>query len=178
MIGVLGVSAVAAGVWGGCQSSPNVIDPYLAGPRAAQGKVPRPVDLLLPQNIRIHPFTTLQTLEGRDVMGIEAHMEALDAFGDPTKAFGDVRFELYEFQANSPDNKGKRLNVWLVGIGDAANNMVHWDRVTRSYLFKLELTSQVKLGKTSGPAERYVLVAVFASPYTQRLFAEHVMSVR
>ena len=169
---MIGVAVLAAGVLGGCQSSPNVIDPYLAGPQAAQGKVPRPVDLLLPQKIRIHPFTTLHTLEDRNVRGIEARVEALDAFGDPTKAFGDVRFELYDYRPNSPDNKGKRLNVWQVGIGDPGSNMAHWDHVTRSYLFKLELTKQTE------PAERYVLVAVFASPYTQRLFAEHVMTVR
>ena len=159
-------------VAGGCQPSPNVIDPYLEGPRAAQGKVPRPVDLLLPQKIRIHPFTAIRVLEDRNVLGVEARIEALDAFGDPTKAFGDVRFELYAHRANGPDNKGRRLNVWQVSIGDPGSNMVHWDHVTRSYLFKLELTQQAE------PADRYVLVAIFASPYTQRLFAEHVVVIR
>ena len=167
------VAVVAAVVAGGCRSTPNVVTPYLEGPRAAQGKVPRPIDLLLPQKIRIHPFTTLRTLEDRDVLGVEARIEAIDAFGDPTKAFGDVRFELHAYRVNGPDNKGKRLNVWQISIGDPVSNMAHWDHVTRSYLFKLELTRQ-----TEPAADRYVLVAVFASPYTQRLFAEHVMVAR
>ncbi|MCL2700380.1 MAG: hypothetical protein FWE88_01655 [Phycisphaerae bacterium] len=167
---MIGVAVLTlAGILGGCGPTPNVIDPYIQGPKAAQGKVPRPVDLLLPQKIRIHPFTALRTLEDRNVMGIEARIEALDAFGDPTKAFGDVRFELYAYRANSLESKGDLLNVWSVSIADANNNLLHWDRVTRAYLFKLELTQQAE------PADRYVLVAIFDSPYTQRLFAEHVM---
>ena len=171
---MIGVTMVTLAAWflGGCQPAPNVIDPFLEGPRTAQGKIPRPHDLLLPQRIRIHPFTAMRMLEDRDVRGVEARIEALDAFGDPTKAFGDVRFELYAYRANSPDNKGKCLNVWQVSINDPVSNMAHWDRVMRAYLFKLELTKQ------SEQAPRYVLVAVFASPYTKRLFAEHVMTVR
>ena len=169
---MIGVAVVLAGAAGGCQPRANVIDPYMEGPRAAQGKVPRPIDLLLPQKIRIHPFTALRMLEDRNVRGLEARIEALDAFGDPTKAFGDIRFELYAYRTGSSEPKGERLNVWQVSIGDPGNNLVHWDRVTRSYLFKLELTQQ------SEPADRYVLMVVFASPYTQRLFAEHVMTAR
>jgi len=172
--------ALLAGLlFGGCQRKPNVIEPYIQGPEQAKGKVPTPVDLLLPQKIRIHPFTSMRTFEESNVRGVEARIETLDAFGDPVKAFGEFRFELWSYRANNPEHKGKLLNNWTVSTNDARANQMHWDHVTRAYLFKLELTKLPEPEENEKlETKRYVLVAVFSSPYTNRLFAEHVISLR
>ncbi len=46
-------------------------------------------------------------------------------------------------------------------------NLLHWDSITRSYVFKLRLNQSVETVK------RLVLTAVFESPYDfKRLFAK------
>jgi len=70
-------------------------------PEPADVKLPAPLHLLLPRAISIHPFTGTRTFDkaGR-VKGIDVRVEALDAYGDSTKAFGKFRFALYQHQAN------------------------------------------------------------------------------
>ncbi|HAU36910.1 MAG TPA: hypothetical protein DCX07_04250, partial [Phycisphaerales bacterium] len=88
---------------------------------------------------------------------------------DPTKAFGDFRFELHEFVPNATDPKGRRLSTWDVSVVDPKTNLLHWDGITRTYQFKLKWVNPVPVG------ERFVLRAVFSSPHTDRLFDERVL---
>jgi len=128
--------------------------------------VPAPVNLLLPKGIRIHPFTATRSFDEAGTKGINVRIEVLDHFGDSAKAFGNFRFELYEYISGGAKTKGRRINVWVVELMDPKKNLLHWDSITRAYEFKLELE------KTIPPGRRLVVVAVFSSPFTERLFDE------
>jgi hypothetical protein len=133
------------------------------GPAGDVEPVPAPVDLLLPTSIRIHPFTGRTFDEAGGISGIDVRIEVLDHFGDPTKAFGDFRFELYDFVPNKLDPRGKRIGVWDVPLLKSSENLLHWDKITRMYVFKLQWPEPIPVGK------RVVLVATFDSPFTTRL---------
>jgi hypothetical protein len=129
--------------------------------------IPEPVSLMLPKEIRIHPFTGTRTFDDAGgIKGIDVRIEAVDAYGDATKAFGDFRFELYTFKENSPDPKKQRIALWEVPLMDPKTNLTHWDNITRTYEFKLQWDQAIPVG------QKFVLVAVYSSPYTQREFAE------
>jgi hypothetical protein len=128
--------------------------------------VPEPVNLLLPTSIRIHPFTGRTFGQAGGISGIDVRIEALDYYGGPTKAFGDFRFELYDFVPNRLDPKGKRVGVWDVPLLKPSDNLAHWDKITRMYVFKLQWPEPIPVGK------RVVLAATFDSPFTPRLSDE------
>jgi hypothetical protein len=156
---VIWLVAIASGLAGGCQPTGD--------PKAT---VPEPIHLLLPQRIRIHPFTEARTFdESGGVRGVEVRIEALDAYGDATKAFGQFRFELYRFRPQSPDPKGPRVVAWpAIDLVDPEANAIHWDSVTRTYEFRLQW------GRSIPVDYKFVLVAVFDSPFTERMFNERV----
>ena len=130
---------------------------------------PAPLNLLLPTKIRIHPFTGTRTFEeAGNIKGLDVRIEALDAWDHTTKAFGNFRFELYRFMPNSTERKAGKMITWEVSLTDPKDNFVHWSSINRAYEFKLQSDQGIAVG------ERYVLVAVFTSPYTKRLFAERV----
>lgn len=139
-------------------------------PQAGDGpKVPEPVSLLLPKEIRIHPFSGTRTFdEAGGAKGIEVRIEALDAYGDNTKAFGDFAFELHTYRPNNLDPKSRLVTTWREPLLDANRNLRHWDSITKTYLFRLQWYNAAPAG------QRFVLVAVFTSPFTERLFAERV----
>jgi len=160
------VSAGSLGCWKpGLDFGPTSPQP----PEPGSVSVPEPLNLLLPAEIKFHPFTRTRILdENGGVRGINVRIKAIDAYGDSTKAFGNFRFEMYEFRPNSPDRKGKRLATWHESIMEPGKNLVHWEEFARAYQFKLKWNNPVPAG------QRFVLVAVFSSPFSQRLFAEGV----
>ncbi len=132
-----------------------------------QVNIPQPIALMLPQQIRIHPFTGTRVFQEQGgISGVDVRIEALDAFEDQTKAFGQFRFELYRFQPNSRDPKGQRLATWVEDVEKPAVNRSHWNGLTRTYQFKLGWNESIPVGS------KFVLVAVFQSPYTPRLTDE------
>ena len=139
-------------------------------PAAPQAQpVPAPLSLLLPQEIRIHPFTGTRTFDERSgAKGLEVRIEAIDGFGDANKAFGEFRFELYAYKPNSLDPKGPMIAAWPESLTDPQKNLLHWSSIQRAYIFKLQSYEAIPSGR------RFVLRAVFSSPYTERLFDEHV----
>ncbi len=130
-----------------------------------KGEIPPPINLLLPKTMDIHPFTQTGTFD-KGGSGLHARIQARDAYGDPTKAFGDFRFELYEFRPLHQNHKGARLGRWEVKLSQPEQNMKHWDRLTRSYKFKLRWDQRLPTGR------RVILVAVFTSRFTPRITAE------
>ncbi len=150
---------------GGCGmffSEPGVQPP-------AAEVVPEPINTLLPTQIRIHPFTGMRVFsEKGDISGIDVRIEAIDAYGDANKAFGRFRFELYQFKPNSSDPKGLRTAVWNVNVEDFKTNRRHWNSIARTYQFKLAWNRPIPVG------QKFILVAVFQSRFTERLFAERV----
>ncbi len=141
-----------------------------AGVTGAQVKVPEPVNLLLPKEIRIHSFTGTRVFsEEGGIKGIDVQVEALDAYGDATKAFGTFRFELYHFKPTSADPKGERMAMWTIDLSDPKQNRESWKGIFRTYQFKLGWSQSIPVGR------KFVLVATFDSPFTNRLPpAEHV----
>jgi len=151
----------------GCNGDPTGGWMIRPGPKG-QIAVPEPINLLLPKEIRVHDFTTTQTFDKQGRKGIEVRMQALDAYGDSTKAFGDFRFELYQYRAQSLNPKGKLIATWPESVQDPRKNLIHWDDISRTYVFKLQWYDAIPTGK------RFVLVAIFTSPFTERLFAERI----
>jgi len=138
-------------------------------PEPADVKVPTPLHLLLPKAIRIHPFTGTRTFdEAGGVKGIDVRVEALDAYGDATKAFGKFQFALYQHKADSPSPRGAQVATWEEDLLSAEKNLVHWDSITRAYAFKLQWYKAIPVG------QKFVLAIDFSSPFTPRRFAERV----
>ena len=132
-------------------------------------KIPEPIHLLLPHRIRVHPFTGTRTFsDAGGIRGFEVEIEAHDAYADATKAFGQFRFELHAHAAPGPDPKGRRLVVWEVDLLKPKANMTHWNPITRRYTFRLQWDTPIPVGR------KFVLTAIFSSPFTERLFGERV----
>ena len=166
---LLAAAAVATSLTlGGCNGS-GLGPEWKAAPGVPGEQVPMPINLLLPREVRIHPFTGTRTFdEAEEIRGVEVRIEAIDAYGDATKAFGDFRFELYKFRQHSADPRGDRLAVWEESLLEPEKNLLHWDNITRTYEFKLRWARPIPAGR------RFVLVATFTSPFTQRLFAQRI----
>ena len=165
-IGRIGSVAALLLAVAGCDGQrPGLLDAP-AAPPAGDVEVPAPLDLLLPREVRIHSFTGTRTFDqqGGGVRGIDVRVEAIDAFGDSTKAFGEFRFEMYAIGAGG--RVGKQLTVWQESVLDVEKNMLHWDPISRAYRFKLQWDRSIPVGR------RFLLKAVFISPFTERLFAE------
>ena len=128
-------------------------------------EVPTPINLLLPKTIVVHPFTQTNTFE-QGAFGLQVRIQAKDDYGDPTKAFGDFRFELYEFRSQHQGKRGEKITQWEVSLSRPSANFLHWDRHTSSYEFKLSIDTPIQEGKSM------VLVVVFTSRFTPRLVAE------
>jgi len=156
---LLGCGNEAGGVFGTPTTAP--------APGAV--KVPAPLEVLLPKAVRIHPFTGTRVFgEAGGIAGIDLRIEAIDGYGDASKAFGRFRFELFRHQPNNPDEKGARVAVWNVSLEDVKDNRSHWNSITRTYQFKLGWGDAIPIGR------KFVLLAVFESRFTPRLFDQRV----
>jgi hypothetical protein len=118
---------------------------------------------------RIHPtFTQIKDWSGRKKPdGIEAIIEFDDQFGEPTRAAGTIRLELYHFQEDDPDHRGHRLAIWSATLGNHDDQVGHWDPAARGYAFQL-VFPQIRLDHA------YVLTAQFDRNHT-RLFDQLIL---
>jgi len=135
---------------------------------------PADAKLFAPATMRLHPiFTGVKDWTSDGVPdGIEAELEFLDAFEDPTKASGRVIFELYDHQTKSPDPRGTRLgNPWVGSIGTVQEQRARWNRTSRTYSFQLTYPG-ISAGKT------YVLTASFEPQGAPRLFSRTILRGR
>jgi len=160
------LTGLAMLIAGGCGDSGNWTLGTKGETSGPQQQVPEPVNLLLPESVSIHPFTGRTFAENGGISGIDVRIETLDHYGDPTKAFGEFRFELYGFVPNRLDPKGKRIASWEESLLDPGTNLLHWDKITRMYIFKLQWAEPIAVDR------RVVLVATFDSPFTDRMSTE------
>ena len=110
-----------------------------------------------PTGIRIHPtFTQVRDLTGAGKPdGVEATLEILDQFGEPTRATGRVMFELYSYRKDMPDVKGRRLSEpWIAPLNTKEQQTEHWNSALRAYTFQLHFPQ-------ISTHEYYVLTAQF-----------------
>ena len=152
----------------GCSRQPttstwNVTEPA-AYPTTTQAAASDQYDLLMPAQIEILPFSKPKSWDSDQIPdGVEVVLRPLDSFGDQTKAVGLFRFELYLFQKASSDPRGQRIGFWEENLMTRQSQLLHWDRITRTYRFRLSLAGQsVRPGKD-------VLEVTYLSPTGTRL---------
>ena len=124
-----------------------------------------------PTAIRIHPiFTQIKDWAGDTRPdGVEALLEFTDAFGDPTKASGQVIFELYTYRRSSPDPRGQRVGgPWAYTLNSLTAQRRHWKRIGAAYSFQLPF---VAIGRKS----HYVLTAQWTPIRGDRMFDQIVL---
>lgn len=131
--------------------------------------VPPPLQAVLPQSISLHPFTDTRSFtDAGDIDGIEVRLQAFDAFGDATKAFGEIRLELFSYRPHEADPRGERLAAWRIDLNGVEENRRYWKSLSRMYEFPIALDRPMPVG------ERFVLAAVLENPYGPRLFARRI----
>jgi hypothetical protein len=113
-----------------------------------------------PSTMRIHPaFTQVKDWTGDGKPdGIEAFLELSDQFGEPTRATGTIRFELYNFHESEEERRGKQLATpWTFVLDTRDQQIAHWNPVERAYTFRLPY-DKISANR------RYVLTAQFDRP--------------
>jgi hypothetical protein len=147
---------VALGLLAGCTRHETSFAPPEEGRMFEAGKM------------RVHPiFTQVKDWTGDDVVdGVEAVVEFTDQFGDPTKASGQILFELYEYRAQSADIRGRRVvNPWVGSLTNPDEQKAHWSRPARSYTFQLAYPEATR-------GRNYVLTATFERDGGGRFFGQ------
>lgn len=142
-----------------------------------EGDAPSVEDLVSfysPRSIKVLPFTKPRSFDDDAIPdGIGVSLRPLDQAGDPVKAYGTFLFELYAFQNAIGGHKGELLQTWNQPILSAADQKQFWERVTSTYEFQLSWE-----GKPLPPQMKYILVASFESPGSDRLFDEYHFEFR
>ena len=123
-----------------------------------------------PSSMRIHPtFTQVKDWTGDGKPdGVEAFLELSDQFGEPTRATGTIRFELYNFHEAEEERRGKQLaEPWIFKLDNRDQQIAHWNPVERAYTFRLPY-DKISANR------RYVLTAQFDRP-GGRLFDQLIL---
>ncbi len=158
----LGIIAVAVLALAGCSGT---------GSPPVTSVAQKNQDMFAPVSMRIHPiFTQVKDWNGdKHPDGIEAELEFLDRFGDPTKARGKVMFELFDYIKISEDPRGKRMaNPYIATINTLEEQETRWNRTSRTYSFQLAFPT-VRRDKT------YVLTATFEPTTGKRMFSRLII---
>ncbi|HWL92240.1 MAG TPA: hypothetical protein VNT79_01785 [Phycisphaerae bacterium] len=128
-----------------------------------------------PRDIKVLPFTKPRSFDMKDDIpdGIAVSLRPLDAMNDPIKAYGTFMFELYAYRPASGDRKGQWLQTWTQPVLDLDDQKKFWERVTSTYEFQLTWE-----GQPLQPQQKYLLVASFQAPGSDRLFDEYEFEFR
>jgi hypothetical protein len=124
-----------------------------------------------PARMRIHPiFTQVKSFTGDAGKpdGIEAEVEFEDQFGDPTKAAGTIRFELYPYDRADAEPRGERISQWSGSLLSLDQEQLRWNRTSRTYSFQLAAPG-ISLTRS------YVLTAVFEHEGGRRYFSRVIL---
>jgi hypothetical protein len=138
------------------------------------------MDMFAPTAIRLHPLTRFvmpaapttapatapatQPARPQNAM-LEARLEFSDQFSDPTKGAGTLVLQLFD---QSPlVHKGALLQSWTLPLTTPQEQADHWDRTTRTYVFKLPLEKPLPGGR-----DKLLLTAALTLPNTQVLTVE------
>ena len=111
--------------------------------------------MFAPVALRVHPVFTEPkdwTGDGK-VDGVEALVELTDNFGDPTKARGQIVFELFQLRRFNPDPRGQPLETWTMPRYTLAEQRNHWRRIGGAYAFQLPFAQLSGYGSTVLSAE-------------------------
>jgi hypothetical protein len=130
--------------------------------------------MFMPANLVIGFFTRSRDFDGAPGDdGLEVRLQPVDQFGDPTKAVGSYRIEVYEYRVHSTDKRGVRLGHWFVPVLDIESNRKYYDSVDRSYVFPLLWDKPIKAGTS------VIVQATYYPPagFQQKLVAQRVVKV-
>jgi hypothetical protein len=123
----------------------------------------------LPTQVEILPFTKPASFDARGLPdGINAVIRPLDVVGHAVKAYGIMRFELYDYVPASGLSKGKQLMVWNQVLNTPTDQRKYWDNVTQSYQFQLLWRQPLE------PNKKYVLEVFYENPAGVRLTSDYV----
>ena len=129
------------------------------------------LSLMLPQKIRIEPFTQVKSFDQDDIPdGILAVIRPLDKFGDPVKAAGLFYFELWSYVEASQERKGERLAFWDRTLASPEEIRLYWTRA-HMYEFQLAWTG----GEEIQPEKKYVFTATYRTPWDETIRDEHII---
>lgn len=97
-----------------------------------------------PEHMRVHPLTRLASdpQTGRPI--IECRIEFQDADGQTSKAVGQLTLQVYPDGSTATGTAA--LETWNQDLRDLAVNRRQYDDVTRTYLFRLQLTQPLPAG--------------------------------
>lgn len=126
---------IGIGCEGGGNPWPTAIDFFQPG----DGDEENPTWPYWPVRMRIHPLTRVIAGETDDMILIEARLEMFDLDDIPSRCVGRVGFELV---ADGGADEAELPVAWNMDIRDAADNLQHYDDVTQTYLFRLEINRE------------------------------------
>ncbi len=138
---LIGLCGVALAGPPGCKSGGNRsgdldVDPpprpSTDGSDVAEGEWP-----FWPSRMRIHPLTQLVTDRRTGDRLIEVRIEFLDLFDHTCKAVGQLDIELHA--ADDPAHVSQPIERWSTNLANMVANRDHYDEVTRTYLFRLQV---------------------------------------
>ena len=148
--------------------------PALPAPPGGTGPVPAWAAMFAPKSLEVGYFTRTRDFDGMPGDdGIEVRVQPMDQFGDPTKAVGSYRVEVFMYQYKSDNKRGQRLGHWFVSVLDAESNRTYYDPIDRSYVFPLLWDQPLPRGLT-------VIVQVTYYPPTgfdEKLIAQRVIRI-
>jgi len=148
--------------------------PVLPEPEGGLGPVPPWATMLAPKNLVIGFFTRSKDFDGRGGDdGIEVRLQPIDQFGDPTKAVGSYRIELFAYHHKTLARRGRRLGHWFVAVLDAESNRKYYDPIDRSYVFPLLWEEPL------APGLMVIVQATYYPPggFEEKLLAQRVIKI-
>jgi len=123
------------------QPPQDVMIPDLQQNENTASSVTSPTCPFAPTTMRIHPLTRIILASDHlDKMQIDLRIELDDRFGDTTKGIGSIRIRLFPRLAeNENGNPDIRLALWKPEFQDIEANAAHFDHITRTYHFLLNV---------------------------------------
>ena len=94
-----------------------------------------------PIGMRVHPLTRFVEDRESSLYILEARIEFTDQDEDITKACGELSLRLFELQPTG--TSGEVLQEWFVDLRDLDRNHQHFDDVTSTYLFRLQVDREL-----------------------------------
>jgi hypothetical protein len=149
-------------------------EPRLPSPEGGGRPAPPWATMFAPASLVIGFFTRSRDFDGAaGDDGLEVRVQPLDQFGDPTKAVGSYRIEVFRYRIRTSEKKGERLGHWFVKVLDVESNRKYYDPVDRSYVFPLLWEAPIE------PGTQVIVQATYYPPggFQEKLFAQRVIKI-
>lgn len=119
----------------GCATSLFKGDQVATSAADADGR--EPVWNFRAAQIRVYPSSRFKLREGAAVLDLR--LELTDDMGDAVKAVGQAQVELYQGGEPNRPSLDRKLYVWQIPLRTLTHQRMHWDSITRAYVFQLVL---------------------------------------